>query len=61
MNSFNLGKLAEIHNQNLLESADKIRRARSAAPRRLAPPRKYQFRWSTKSMKRPFPAEAMAK
>jgi hypothetical protein len=45
MNSFALGKLAEIHIQSLIDGADESRKARRGASRRLAPRRKGHFHW----------------
>lgn len=43
MNSFTLGKLAEIRIQTLVEGADQVRTARRAASQRRAPRRKHHF------------------
>ena len=43
MNSFALGKLAEIHIQNLVDGADESRRARRGTPQRLNPRRTQHF------------------
>lgn len=51
MNSFTLGKLAEIHVQGLVAGADESRRARRATSQRLAPRRTHHFHWHKKSVK----------
>lgn len=43
MNSFALGKLAEIHIQNLVDGADESRRALRGTHQRLTP--KQHFHW----------------
>jgi hypothetical protein len=61
MNSFTLGKLAEIHIQSLVDGVDEARRARRPASKRLTPRLKHHFHWHRKSVKTTFPSTAMTK
>jgi hypothetical protein len=45
MNSFALGKLAEIHIRSLVEGADESRKARRGTSRRSTPRLKHHFHW----------------
>jgi hypothetical protein len=45
MNSFALGKLAEIHIQSLIDGADESRKARRGTSRQRTPRRKGHFQW----------------
>jgi hypothetical protein len=61
MNSFTLGKLAEIHIQGLVDGADKVRTARRATSPCRAPRPKHRVEWHKKSANRTCPSAAMAK
>jgi hypothetical protein len=61
MNSFALGKLAEIHIQSLVDGADEARKARRPVSQPITPQRKHHFRWHKKSVKTTFPTRAMTK
>ena len=60
MNSFALGKLAEIHIQNPVDGADESRRARRGTPQRLIPRRMQHFH-RHKELGTTFPIRAMTK
>jgi hypothetical protein len=57
MNSFSLGKLAEIHIESVVGDADEGRRARRATSQRLTPRLRHHFHWHKKRVKRPRQAE----
>jgi hypothetical protein len=61
LNSFTLGKLAQIHIQTLVEVADEVRAARRATSPCRAPRRKYRFDWHKKSANTISPCAAMTK
>jgi hypothetical protein len=57
MNSFGLGKLAEIHTQSLVDDADEGRTARRATSQWRTPRRRHHFHWHKKSVKQALQAE----
>jgi hypothetical protein len=58
MNSFTLGKLAEIHIQSLSDGAEKGRQVRRATSQCRTPRRKYRVRWRKRIV--PCPSGATA-
>jgi hypothetical protein len=60
MNSFTLGKLAEIHIQSLVDCADESRKARRGTSQTPTPRRKRRFHWH-KEIGATCPTAAMAK
>jgi hypothetical protein len=57
MNSFSLGKLADIHIQSLVDDADEGRTARRATSHWRTPRRRLHFHWHKKSVKQAPDAE----
>jgi hypothetical protein len=61
INSFTLGKLAQIHLQTLVDVADGVRASRRATSSSRVLRRKYHFDWHRKSANRISPCGAMTK